>query len=72
MNIIEICGSFVGKWLPNYRGYLYFKKSTPRKEIFEKLISLKNNFKDIFFITCEHKNNYAKFYPNHKLLVLKK
>ena len=28
--------------------------------------------KDIFFIECKHKNNYKKFYPNHKLLVLRK
>ena len=73
MNIIEICESFVK---PN--GYLIIediytsKKAHQEKKYFEKLISLKNNFKDIFFITCEHRNNYAKFYPNHKLLVLKK
>ena len=73
MNIIETCCNFIK---PN--GYLIIediytsKKAHEEKRYLEKLESFKKDFKDIFFIVCKHKNNYKKFYPNHKLLVLRK
>ena len=73
MNIVEICKNFIK---PN--GYLIIediytsKKAHEEKRYLEKLDSFKGDFKDIFFIVCKHKNNYTKFFPNHKLLVLKK
>ena len=73
MNIIEICSNFIKQ-----NGYLIIediytsKKAHEEKRYLEKLESFKKDFKDIFFIECKHKNNYKKFYPNHKLLVLRK
>ena len=73
MNIIEICSNFI-----KLNGYLIIediytsKKAHEEKRYLEKLESFKKDFKDIFFIECKHKNNYKKFYPNHKLLVLRK
>ena len=73
MNIIEVCNNFIK---PN--GYLIIediytsKKAHDEKRYLKRIESLKSNFKDIFFIECKHKNNYKKFYPNHKLLVLRK
>lgn len=73
MNIIEVCNSFIK---PN--GYLIIediytsKKAHKENRYLKRLENLKSNFKDVFFIVCKHKNNYKKFYPNHKLLVLRK
>jgi len=48
------------------------KKEYSEENYYKRIKEIQSEFTEIFFVKCNHANNYSGFYLNHKILIFKK